>query len=181
MSLSAIVLLGLLVDSASPKQQRDLAALQAVIESMCTMTWPGETLLKDKTESPLVENFLEGFDTEISRDLTKRGGPQKQIPTKFGCPAIRVASAARIDAAFDRASLDGSLSADPKSWPLRKDFPRAERIVTLSLPGFSTKGDLAFVVKSTNCPGLCGGDDLYMLQLRRGQWIVRRIIPISVS
>jgi len=52
-------------------------------------------------------------------------------------------------------------------------FPGSSGILSLSLPGYSTNGNLAVVQVAYACGPLCGAGFYWVLEYVHGQWVVK--------
>ena len=181
MIIPALALAGLLADPSAPLTDRDSAVLSAaILEWVCGSRVPGIKLVEDETSPFYFDTMLEGFDKDIVHNLQERGAVPGHIPD-VRCPGVQVQPAERIEAASQQKPPKRGETSDPDFASLRRSFPGASSVTTLTLPGYSTSGDLAFVIVDTVCPGLCGSDVLLMLKLVRGKWSLLRYVPLAVS
>lgn len=80
----------------------------------------------------------------------------------------------RIDAKELNSSLGGSRKEGlPERWAeFYEKHEGLKGVMSLSLPGYSSKYDLAVVQISSACGWLCGGDSFWIAKKVSGKWQV---------
>lgn len=157
--------------SATESVSRDTAVLSAVVQRSCEMTtrssYGNVQVIPSKTDTIEVSSFPKSFNKSAMQSLLARNAIRHDLPPVKMCLRFEVVASAKIDSLFNPAAAPG--------WHgFHNAFPKAVGILSLSLPGYSTNGQVAVVQVSYACGPLCGSGEYWVLRKVDGNWVVVR-------
>ena len=152
---------------------QDVEVLSAVAAQLCTHKSNGVELLSSLTASVSREFTPSNLDESARESLFARNRSRTLLPELNICKNLRRTDGGEIDNYLENRSLGGM----PERWiAFYKKYVDAEGVTWLSMPGYSTEGDLAIVQVSGACDYLCGSGFFWVLRKTAGQWQVERSI-----
>ena len=156
----------------------DVDVWRAVVAQFCRNELPKIAVLSTDTLD-VVAQKISGPNGNLEQwaDLTRRGKVRAVLPSDLGCPGLRYAREATIDRTFE------SSDAIPPKWDgFYRQFPGADTILKLSLPGYTRDRSGAIVLGSVvSCDGFCGNGDFIKLVRRGGAWKVTEVETAWIS
>ncbi|WP_201316408.1 hypothetical protein [Dyella sp. EPa41] len=186
--VAVIALLGLpclsvQADTATqPIEREDAAVLRASLSSQCQAK-DGYVLLSSTTVTPRENDDMgEADESGAFADLKRRNGSTVSLPESLACKGARQHREQEIRRFFDEDSMStGKVSLDEAWKKLFEAFPGATGWTSISLPGYSTDGDIAVVYIARHCGSLCGQGIYVYLRRVNNQWKVLVRFPVWVS
>jgi hypothetical protein len=167
---AALTILALVFTSGrivGESEDDDAAVLRAALADPCR----GQQLL---IQSGSIEPFgrAHGIPRSAFTSLKNRNHVSRPLPLSDACPGASVVSKPEVDAAFH---ADQSLEGEDMNsgWRrLFKAFPGSTGLVSLSLPGYSSRGDLAVVYLVVGRGSLAGVGRYVVLKRKQREWTV---------
>jgi hypothetical protein len=98
--------------------------------------------------------------SQAIKDLRARNPGSVPLPKEFACRKLQVVPLTAI------GSERGAINWET----VHRSFPGVQRVIKISLPGYSRDRDRAIVEVSMTCGLLCGSDELVELQRSNGKW-----------
>jgi hypothetical protein len=162
----------------SELNDEDSAVLRAVVARFCRNDEPQKTVLS-RDALDVVAQGLPGprGNSEPWANLTARGGVREQLPSDLGCSGLRTARERTIARAF------GQSDAIPPKWHgFYQQFPGAEVVMRLSVPGYSQDRKAAVVLESSlSCDGFCSFGNYFKLERHADAWAVTEVETAWIS
>lgn len=153
----------------------DRDVISAVVRQICKQTMADYIVLSSST-SVVIPVFTPGnMDEPARRSLLERNKVSAALPIVETCEALRLVDRLEIDRYLAASALDSH-----DRWAaFYEKFTNAVGVMSLSLPGYSTDGDLAIVQVASACGETCGGGSFWLLRRVSGQWQVEvgKVIP----
>jgi hypothetical protein len=163
-------------------QKEDAAVLRAALHTQCQAK-QGYVLLSSTTVAPEETYDMGEFDESGAfADLKHRNGPSVSLPEGVACNGARPHREQELQRFFDRKLVTSGKASLDEAWEkLYESFPGATGWMSVSLPGYSPKGDIAVVYTAHHCGSLCGQGFYVYLRRANGQWQVLVRFPVWVS
>jgi hypothetical protein len=175
----ASILAASLQACAAPQvEAEDIAVWNAVVTSFCRDEFPAKTVISldpidvmaSQHDGPLVNK-------EAWTNLKARSAVHARLPSNLGCDGLRAVRETSLQHAFDKSS------AIPPKWDgFYQQFPGADSIVRLSLPGFTPDKTVAVVLESTSaCDGFCSFGNYFHLKGIGDVWTIAEVETAWIS
>lgn len=122
-------------------------------------------------ETSIVDPSFAPNDIEISmrQSLIDRNRTHAPLPNVDACDGLRRIDAKELDSYLGDSRKEGV----PERWmEFYEKNEGLEGVLSLSLPGYSSQGDLAIVQVSSSCGWLCGGGSFWLVKKASGKWRV---------
>lgn len=157
------------VELPSVATSDDQQVISAVVNRLCDQKGAGYYFLSSSSATVAPYFTPEGVDESARRSLLDRNNNSEPLPVVDVCDGLKRMDQKEIDSYLETRGK-GSL---PERWmAFYEKFPDAKGVMYLSLPGYSTQGDIAVVQVSGVCGWLCGGGSFWILQRVSGHWQV---------
>ena len=179
MRLATVVFLALIAftagsraDSIAVGAAQDRDVLQTIARELCRNTKFGFKILDRRVLSTDSRQKSVDVESNALRDLFARNGESEALPAGVGCSRLRAIDAAHIERAFNPPGLPERVPAD---WDrFLTEFPMAQGIVRMSLPGFSDDRKIAVVLVSVSRGYYGDVGVIWQLGLKKEGWLVEK-------
>ena len=163
-------------------QQEDVTVLRAALISLCQAK-NGYVVLSSTTAAPRPADDMGDADQSGAySDLERRNGAAVLLPKGLACKGAKLISEQEIQRFFDHGSNSANKVSLDEAWKkFYKSFPGASGWTSVSIPGYSSDGEIAVVYVAHYCGTLCGGGSYVYLRRIKGEWKVLVDFPGWVS
>jgi hypothetical protein len=156
----------------------DAVVLRAVLDAICRGDGKSYFVISDHSlSSKDFESTLERGRPEYSNVL-RRNEIASHLPPIATCPSIRIVSETNIEAAFSRKiPAAAQRSFQHPGWEgFYSTYPKANGLMRLSWPGYSSDRRRAVVIGSSQAESLIGFGFLYTLEKIDSTW---RVVSVT--
>jgi len=154
-------------EAASFEDQQILAAM---VEQLCAQNRAsGHYFVPSR--SAVVDAFpaSAGLDESVRQSLVARNRTSATLPSVKLCNGLRAKDSKTLDEELESLSNRGT----PERWAaLFVKHRGLKGIIRFSLPGYSSKGDVAVVQVAIACGWLCGNGSYWFMKKVSGRWQV---------
>ena len=170
--LAAPVVLGS-CGRATRQYDVDQDVVSSVVRTMCEQKTSGYVVLSTATSTVSPAFAPTSIDESARRSLLERNEKPSVLPPVDICRSIRLIDGDEINRYFEQSNLDMH-----ERWTaFYERFADASGAMNISLPGYSTQGDIAVVQIGTSCGETCGGGSFWVLRRIAGRWQVDVVLP----
>lgn len=151
----------------------DRDVISAVVRQMCKQPVAEYVVLASATSIVNPAFTPSSIEESARRSLLERNKNPVALPVVHTCKFIRLVDREELDRYFE-------ISDTHEQWlAFYSKFSNASGIMSFSLPGYSTQGDLAVVQIASSCGETCGGGSFWVLRKVSGRWEVEvgKVIP----
>ncbi len=168
--VTAILLVGCANPDADRVSSEDLKVLRAMVDISCKLDVQ-RIVVSDRPAIPYGSDLHDAdkHNVQFGLDFDRRIARVARWPRKQICPAVRIASEARITSALAKKS------EFPESWEgFIASFGGARTLMKISLPVYSQDGIHAVVYTTSTCPYTCGAGFYHELEKTHEGWKIDR-------
>jgi hypothetical protein len=151
----------------------DRQVITTVIQKMCDKKDHGYVVLSSNTGAVNRNFVLDGLDATARESLIDRNQKPTNLPMLEACSGFKFVDGKVVDSYLESPEKGGM----PERWmAFYAQFPDAEGVMYLSLPGYSKHGDVAIVQVASACGWLCGSGFFWILRKESDRWQVEKTI-----
>lgn len=170
--LAALIVLGACV-RATGEYDVDRDVVSYIVRQMCIQKTSGYVVLSSATSTVSPTFTPTNIDESARRSLLERNKKSVALPPVDSCKSMRLVNGDEIDRYLELSKLGMH-----ERWAaFYEKFIDASGVMAISLPGYSTEGDLAVVQIAGSCGETCGGGSFWVLRKISGRWQVDVVLP----
>lgn len=169
----SVVLLSSSCSMLNVRTSDDREITLIALREICDNEKPGLFVLS-VTTAVVDRNFvIDDFDETTRQSLIQRNRTSIQLPATSTCRKLRLLAAGEMDSYFKAADKGGL----QERWSaFHQEHPDINGIMTLSLPGYSKRGDEAILQVTGTCGPLCGNGSFWIFSKVSGRWRLEKTV-----